>query len=520
VTASNSSVRDHLRVQIQNAIKFGVVGNKHTYDNREMVFTGDGLNLAADCLREILAPENPDAIACAGVGGLPLASALKTRSPPAVSVHHVRDAPKDHNLRKLVEGPPLRPGARVWVVDDLLNTGKTFDRVAAGLRELDPTVAIAGIAVLVDFEAWGHKRLIAQGYQVRSIFTEADLNFVVRASAPAPDIKRLWGNLGVASTRNNFIRSIPAIAGNKLVVGTDRTGWQCLERLTGEVFWSLASTKPNSKGAAGIPVIVENSVIVSAYDGVLRRLDLDTGEPIWQNKIDSFCHSSPIVHEGRIFVGTEGRKRKGQFGDIVCLDLDGHELWRHKTKEQVPCTPLVEGGLVVCASNDRSVYALSTDGEHRWTLPTGEFLKGHFGLGQHIYGGSNEGNLFAFDREGGIVWKRKLGTSLHHIRPFVRDGLVIVPLAEDTIAALDEQTGDVRWFNRQPFRPAWSVTPFEGGFLIVSRRGDLSKISSTGETIWTERIIKDAAINQPVVVDGDLVFVVTDRKGLLAFHLG
>jgi outer membrane protein assembly factor BamB len=483
-----------------------------------MAFTKDGFSIVADCLVDILANEEFDAIACSGIGGLPIAMALKTRLPSRISVHYVRDTRKGYDLNKLVEGPKLKPGSRVWIVDDLINRGRTFDKVKSGLLEEYSDIKILGIIALVDFQSWGSKKIIAQGYKVHSLFTISDLNLV--AKNPNHEITMIWQNLSVGTKTNDFVHSIPVIKDNKLIIGTENTGWLCCNKYTGEPIWEFKSLINHPKSVSAIPQIIENNVIVASYDGIIRSLDIETGKPKWQNKLGYYIHSTPQISDDLIFVGVERIIEKS--GDIVCLNIDGTECWRFSTNDLVPCTPCVikEENLVVCASNDRNIYGITLNGKTKWIVDTRELIKGtpvySEGL---IYTGSNTGTLAAWDIDGNLVWKKKLGKSLWHIRPLIINNMIIVPINENMILALDKKTNDVLWINRQYDIPTWAVIPYENGIIATTRRGDITKISLEGETIWSNRVVEDCQIYQPPTIDGNFLYLMTDKKGLVAFNL-
>lgn len=514
---------DRLRIALQNNILWGVHGDRYTFDNRTVQFSGNGLRESVNALAELVADLSFDAIACCGVGGLPLASALKLVLPERINVLFIRRERKGYELNRLVEGPELPPFSRVLIVDDLLNAGSSFNRVADAVVERFPSATIIGIAVLVDFEQQGSKQLRARGFEVRRVFTARDLNLKSRPFTSG-HFRRIWQNLAINTTATGYVRSVPAVAGDNLIVGTDYTGWVCCDKRDGELLWTIRSCRPVPNGVASTPQVFDSDVVLAAYDGVIRRVQLETAEVVWQNKIDSFIHSTPQIHDSLIFVGTEGRKRKGHYGDIVCLNAEsGLERWRIKTRDQVPCTPLViaEKEMVVCASNDKMLYCADFAGELKWQVNTNHEIKGCPVYAENaVFTAANEGFLESWTCDGKLIWSRKLCSSLHLVQPVIYKNKIIVPLSESGVAALDKDTGDVIWYNAQKSRPAPSITIQNDAGFIITRNGILSKLNlDTGVTEWSEQVVENCRVGQPVVIDMSRIYITTDNAGIVAIEL-
>lgn len=529
------TTRRNLAKSILNCVHW--TGNRHhMIDNREMMFSGRGVTDAADAIFEILEPLEFDAIACHGVGGLPLGTALKERLPAHISLFFVREVRKGYDFNKLVEGPPMKAGMKVWIVDDLINRGRTYDKVSKAILDECPTAQIMGMVVLVDYGAYGSRQLAMRGVDVKAVFDRPALNLARPKTAGKKRFEKVWQNLSIGSKVRsgwpNIIRSFPVIAGDRMVVGTDSTSFVCCDKLTGEPHWVYQSLRTNGKGVASQPQVFGQNVITSSYDGVVRSFDIESGEIQWQAKVDSFVHSTPQIVDGLIYLGTEGRVRRDHYGDIICLEAQtGKEHWRVETKNQIPTTPLVipEKDRIVCSSNDRNLYCMNLDGEIQWVVNTGQDIKGRASHDEgRIYTTSNQGycECRSLD-DGSIIWRRKVGSSLHHNFPPILDRQIILTMneSESAIASLDKMTGDVLWYNMQRAKPAFTITldqPYDPLLInhgyCVMRNGDLAKINlDTGKTQWIDRLIKYGSVNSPVVIDFPYIYIITDRVGMIAY---
>ena len=101
---------------------------------------------------ELIAAEAHEHSAAA-VGGLtmgadPLAcAAIAASAGEDLTAFFVRKQRKEHGLERWIEGPPLRPGTRCLVVEDVVTTGGSTVRAIERIREEGHTVA-AVVSVL------------------------------------------------------------------------------------------------------------------------------------------------------------------------------------------------------------------------------------------------------------------------------------------------------------------------------------------------------------------------------------
>jgi orotate phosphoribosyltransferase len=125
-------------------------------------------------LREIgkaMAPYVNDCkIAGMALGAVPLAVAvaLETDQPFVM----VRNEPKDHGTKELVEGE-VAPGDKFVIVEDVATTGGSTLRVVSALREKGANVSKA--IVVVDRLEGAKEMLVEHGIELVSLFTVQDL---------------------------------------------------------------------------------------------------------------------------------------------------------------------------------------------------------------------------------------------------------------------------------------------------------------------------------------------------------
>jgi outer membrane protein assembly factor BamB len=152
------------------------------------------------------------------------------------------------------------------------------------------------------------------------------------------------------------------------------------------------------------------------YSGYIWKIGFDgaSGQFLpaagWHNPI-GFSTSTPVVHNGRVFVG-EGEH--GATGSLICLnDADGEILWQYDVPGGVKSSPALslQGGeeyiYFHTSMNDGNIYCLRGDGTLAWQWdPPGDsayILQGvSLGYGQ-VFLGTCSGCLYCLD-DGSRPW--------------------------------------------------------------------------------------------------------------------
>ncbi len=120
---------------------------------------------------------------------------------------------------------------------------------------------------------------------------------------------------------------------------------------------------------------------------------------------------SPVVAEGKVFVGVVDDENIDAAGIIALDAVSGEQIWKRSTDSSIPHAPVYADGLVYGLSHIGTVYAVDAEtGELRWTHALGDPLN------------------------------RRTLTS-----PAVGDGLVHVVLTGGIVVALDAETGTEAW---------------------------------------------------------------------------
>lgn len=210
------------------------------------------------------------------------------------------------------------------------------------------------------------------------------------------------------------------------------------------VLWSVET----GDAVLSSPVVVDGRLFVGTMGGEVLCLNAYSGSTRWTFEAAGPVESSPAVAEGRVYIGSDD-------GNMYCLDMyEGTLLWNTTTDGEIKSSPVVAGGRVYFGSNDFSVYCLDADrGEVIWEFPTNGYVYSSPALHEDaIYFGSCDGRTYCVNATSGEeVWAFQ--AEYAPASPAVTEDLVIVGSYDDHLYYLDRTTGE----------EVWNVSGMEGG---------------------------------------------------------
>jgi orotate phosphoribosyltransferase len=152
-------------------------GKESSYylDGRVITLSAQGAYLAASIILDMISKDNPDAVGGPTLGADPIVGALAALSyinNRPIRTFIVRKHAKEHGTQRQVEGPALKKGDRVILLDDVATTGKA---IIEAKQALDKIGVIAGKAiVIVDRDEGAADNLAKAGLKLESIFKITD----------------------------------------------------------------------------------------------------------------------------------------------------------------------------------------------------------------------------------------------------------------------------------------------------------------------------------------------------------
>jgi outer membrane protein assembly factor BamB len=288
--------------------------------------------------------------------------------------------------------------------------------------------------------------------------------------------------------------------------------------------WS-APTRPSDAGIHGTPAVDDERVYVGAYDGFLYAFDLDTGQEDWSTRLGTWIGSSPVLHEGQVFVAVETPEPSGRVA--VVNASSGEEVFRDDRPTNHPHSSIgisVEHDVFVVGDNDGRLYAwnLSTF-ERAWTYETGDAIKGPVAIHDGAaFVGSWDDHVYRVDlATGELDWRYETGANVM-AGPAIDpgSGTVFVASYDENVYALDAGDGHLRW--RAPMDGPGLSSPVltDGLVLVGSHDGHLYAFDARdGEEVWRYEA-GQRVTSTPAVQDGRVAFTThADEDGGKLFVL-
>ena len=182
----------------------------------------------------------------------------------------------------------------------------------------------------------------------------------------------------------------------------------------------------------------EPLVLVGSEDGNLYAYDAEVrGNALWTFRTDDKIWSTPVIKDGIVYFGSHDQ-------NVYAVNVtDGDEKWRFTTGGAVAGRPLLFDGLVVVGSFDKNLYGLEAEsGRKSWELEGDNwFWAGAVANENTIFAPNMDGNIYAVDKQGNLLWKYDLGSSIVSRPAMVTDVLVVAAKKGRQITLLDTKLG-------------------------------------------------------------------------------
>lgn len=290
----------------------------------------------------------------------------------------------------------------------------------------------------------------------------------------------------------------------------------------------------------GSPSLVDDGVYVGFDDGVLRKLDAETGALVWEYRTrqaeveegnapedNSGIHGTPAVVDGRVFIGAYD-------GWMYALDAgSGELLWDRKLGGSIGASPAVHGDVVLIAVEypwpDGRIFALDAEtgcvayesrriGDHPHSSTTVDIDRGL------AFVGANNGSFTAWDlREERELWATATGGEIKSTAAVV-DDLVYITSWDTRLHAFSIETGFRQFSFATDSLSMSSPSVHEGVAWFGSHDGYLYAIDADPEATYAddqERLLwrtwlGDRILSSPTVVADSGVLLVGSNNGTLA----
>jgi eukaryotic-like serine/threonine-protein kinase len=265
----------------------------------------------------------------------------------------------------------------------------------------------------------------------------------------------------------------------------------------------------------------------------------------WSYDVKDSIESSAAIVEGTVYVGSMA-------GSLYALDLASGKLkWQYRTEGPIEeSSPCVRGGTVYIGDLNGILYAVdAATGKPKWTFKSGGEIKSSPNcVGERVYFGSYDQNLYCLSTAGALIWKYQTAGPVH-CTPAIDKGRVFISGCDEVFRAIDADSGQqlfavplgdyagasasiredqafvgtfgsevlgidlkrraVRWTYKHPTRnfPFYSSAAVTGDRLVLGGRDKMVHClwTATGKACWT--FTTRARVESSPLILGSRVFV-------------
>jgi len=238
--------------------------------------------------------------------------------------------------------------------------------------------------------------------------------------------------------------SSPAIHDGKVFIGASNGFVHCMDATTGTIIWSsFVGGTPNSPITVANGKVYSGTHNFDNLSPTLAALDESTGMPVWTySYTDSHPDSVAFINSNGVAVndGDGDGDLEVYFGVVtwmggedqaIALDeATGKEVWTHNINGWSTSTPAVHNGKIFIGSDDGKLYSLNAaDGSEAWTYPTGAAIWSAPAVSgdKKVCFGSLDHTVYCVSEEtGDLIWSYFTGASRLMSSPAISTDILFI----------------------------------------------------------------------------------------------
>ena len=323
-----------------------------------------------------------------------------------------------------------------------------------------------------------------------------------------------------------------AVAGDRLYFGSSDGKLVALDAANGNPDWQVSlagddgggglscAAGGSSVGIYGLPLVADELVYVSGYNGRIYAINADSGALRWQYPREGDNALEPIT--GGVVLSGDNIYFGSFDGNIYALSAATGDLeWQFTTGNRVWATPIISDGRVYIGSFDSMFYALdATSGSHLWAFDAGAAVASTAQVVDGtVFFGSLDRTFYAINAsDGSLKWKYPSGDAGSNgpqgwfwAKPLIYGGAVYAPNLNGRIYVLDTASGQ-KLTEYDLGSPAAAAPVLVGNLIVVaSDEGKVYVIDADAQDIC---LLTDLAVKllSPITVGEGIVFVHTQEN--------
>ena len=305
--------------------------------------------------------------------------------------------------------------------------------------------------------------------------------------------------------------TVPVVADDAVIVGTDAGSYVALSLRDGSTRWE----HPSDSDELYAGTVDHETVYVPLEDDSLAALDLETGEPRWETRLEyaMYRNRAPIVSDNTVYTAD-------RIGMVYAIDaMTGEIIW--KTEDQwVTWTISIDDERVLLADGSFVVALDAETGRQEWTLEFRYPIWAPPTIAEHVYvslGPSGSWVVALSKDEGELQWEQQISdkpnTDIYPSAPIATNESVIVADTEGVVAAFAHHDGSEKWRHEIDEQLSHHPVACQDTVYLPVDEHVLALSKSSGEVRWRTHVGEGPM--SPAIVDDTLV-VSTEAGNVLA----
>jgi eukaryotic-like serine/threonine-protein kinase len=289
------------------------------------------------------------------------------------------------------------------------------------------------------------------------------------------------------------------------------TGVYAVRMNDGQLIWRYPAEANKSLSFYAAPMIAGDQLVVGDYSKTLHSLDIQNGTEKWSFAQAGNRWIANVTTSGDNILAPNSDK------SLYALTFQGQMRWEYETNHALWGAPVTDGSTVYQASMDHFLYALDmANGNLIWKTDLG---------GAAVYGPAlaENGSLYVSTlgnevvavngSDGSVEWRFKANDQVWGTPTLHEDSILIGDLS-GTIYAINTQDGSQLWSLDAggPVFGSGAVTP--EGVVFNTENGNVVLVSFSGEKVWTQTIV-GKLYTTPAYGNDLIVIAVTGGENLL-----
>ncbi|MBR2665747.1 PQQ-binding-like beta-propeller repeat protein [Methanobrevibacter sp.] len=243
------------------------------------------------------------------------------------------------------------------------------------------------------------------------------------------------------------------------------------------------------------PAIYKDYIYYVSNDGILKAIDMETGEEEWNLDLEAKTNSSPIIHSNRLYIGCED--------GLKAVNINSHKVVWDYDCDNVASAPVYHDDIIYFGSDDGHLYGVNEDGKVKFDKKLGDELRtSPIVVDNTIYVGSTGGKMYSIDTDESKNWEFTTGDEILSSPAYVNK-TIIFGSTDGSVYCLKKSDGDLEWkvdLNDKVISSP-TVDGHDNNVFIGSDEGNMTCLDvrdgtvkwshSTGDKVQSTAAIKD-----------------------------